>query len=157
MRLVLAYPEDADSEDKAAQAEQAALEICLAAHVNPYMAWHDYSMVHSGLNLPSSAFATAEIAGAFVWIEAIAAAQEFLNPPRGAKVEIDVLFEPGDERPPPLEFGPGRAVLRDHLYLQMCLEPRLLANAVPPPPQDDDEGSGPVPLGARHELSFESE
>lgn len=99
MRLVLAYPEDADSTEKAAMAERAALEVCLTAGVHPYMAWHDYSLVHSGLNLPSSAFATAEIAGAFVWIEAIAAAQEFLNPPRGAKVEIDVLFEPGDEMP----------------------------------------------------------
>lgn len=156
MRLVLAYPEDADSEEKAALAERAALEICEAAHVHPYMAWHDYSMVHSGLNLPSSAFATAEIAGAFVWIEAVAAAQEFLNPPRGAKVEIDVLFEPGDETPP-VQFGPGRAVLRDHLYLQMCLGPRQLANSVAPPPWDD-EGSGPVPLASSwQELSFENE
>lgn len=155
MRLVLAYPEDADSEEKAAKAVRAALDVCEAAYVHLYMAWHDYSMVHSGLNLPSAAFATAEIAGAFVWIEAIAAAQEFLNPPRGAKVEIDVLFEAGDEKPPARQYGPGRAVLRDHLYLEMCLAPRQLANAVPPPPQDD-EGSGPVPLNPYPELSFVS-
>lgn len=152
MRIVLAYPEDADSDEKAAMAERAALEVCLAAYVHPYMAWHDYSLVHSGLNLPSSAFATAEIAGAFVWIEAIAAAQEFLNPPRGAKVEIDVLFEPGDETPA-VQFGPGRAVLRDHLYLQMCLAPRPAASTAPAPHEEDDP-SGPMPLTSRQELSF---
>ncbi len=155
MRLVLVYPEDADSEDKVTLAQDAALAICQAAHVHPHMAWHDYSMVHSGLNLPSSAFATAEIAGAFVWIEAIAAAQEFLNPPKGAKVEIDVHFEPGEETPP-VQFGPGRAVLRDHLYLQMCLAPRPAAGAVSPPlSQDDDTPSGPAPLAPRAELSLE--
>jgi hypothetical protein len=128
MRIVLAYPEDADSEASAALAEQAALEVCRAAYFHPYMAWHDYTMVYSGLNLPSAAFANAELAGAFVWIEAIAAAQEFLSPPKGAKVEIDVLFEPGDEHPPAI-FGPGRAVLRDHMYLQMCLAPRTESGA----------------------------
>jgi len=153
MRLVLAYPEDADSDDKAAMAERAALDVCLAAGVHPYMAWHDYSLVHSGLNLPSSAFATAEIAGAFVWIEAIAAAQEFLNPPRGARVEIDVLFEPGDERPPAVLFGPGRAVLRDHLYLQVCLAPRPSINALADP---DDPPTGPAPLSSWPELSLEN-
>ena len=153
MRLVLAYPEDAESEEKAAMAERVALEICQAAYVHPYMAWHDYSLVHSGLNLPSSAFATAEIAGAFVWIEAVAAAQEFLNPPRGAKVEIDVIFEPGDERPG-VQFGPGRAVLRDHLYLQLCLSPRLAVTAAQPV-RLDDPLSGPAPLSSWPELSLE--
>ncbi len=151
MRLVLVYPEDADSEDKVRLAENAALGVCTAAQVHPYMAWHDYSMVHSGLNLPSSAFATAEIAGAFVWIEAIAAAQEFLNPPKGAKVEIDVIFDPGDELPT-VQPGPGRAVLRDHLYLQKCTAPRKAAGLQP-----GDERPSHPPVHPRPELSIERE
>lgn len=151
MRLMLAYPEDADSEEKALLAEKAALEVCEAAGVHPYMAWHDYSMVHSGLNLPSSAFATAEIAGAFVWIEAVAAAQEHLNPPRGAKVEIDVLFGPGEEKPPHL-FGPGREVLRDHLYVQICATPRVAMGAAQA--ILDTSPSGLAPLSAWPELSY---
>lgn len=156
MRLVLVYPEDADSEHQATLAENAALEVCRAAHVHPYMAWHDYSLVHSGLNLPSSAFATAEIAGAFVWIEAVAAAQEFLNPAKGAKVEIDVIFEPGDEMPP-VYLGPSRAVLRDHLYLQMCLGPRAVV-AGEQGFRGHAQSSGPVPLdSSAAELSLEIE
>lgn len=115
MRLVLVFPEDAESELQARAATRAAAGVCARAGEHPYMAWHDHAMVYSGLNIPGWVFSEAEIAGAMVWVDALSAAMEHLNVPEYGSAEIEVVFGPGDELPPEVP-GPDREVLRDCWY-----------------------------------------
>lgn len=115
MRLILVYPEDAESDAQARKATCAAAQVCADAGEHPYMAWRDHSMVNSGLNIPGWVFSEAEIAGALVWVDALTAAQQHLQVPDFGSVEIDVVFEAGDETPADVP-GPDREVLRDYWY-----------------------------------------
>ncbi|MES2609124.1 MAG: hypothetical protein V4679_02735 [Pseudomonadota bacterium] len=115
MRLILVYPEDAETEEKGRTALAAAAEVCATAGEHPYMAWRDHSTVYSGLNIPGRVFSEAEIAGAMVWVDALSAAMVHLKVPEYGSAEIDVVFGPGDEVPPDVP-GPDREVLRDYWY-----------------------------------------